>query len=38
MLLMLPGKGGNFLRSSKYVEAKNLPPTAAAMKYMYHTL
>ena len=25
-------------RSSKYVEAKNLPPTAAAMKYMYHTL
>ena len=25
-------------RSSKYVEAKNLPPTAAAMKYMYHAL
>ena len=25
-------------RSSKYVEAKNLPPAAAAMKYMYHTL
>ena len=25
-------------RSSKYVEAKNLPPTVAAMKYMYHTL
>ena len=25
-------------RSSKYVEAKNLPPTAAAMKYIYHPL
>ena len=25
-------------RSSKYVETKNLPPTATAIKYMYHTL
>ena len=25
-------------RSSKSVEAKNLPPAATAMKYMYHTL